>query len=365
MYYLRNKKSPNLFNILQVCNETSEYNDIIFDYGDLPESVEFQHSPDLVKESKQWIEKIFNRGKPVVLLMSGGVDCSFTLECMIKNGFAPDAILVYTWDPYDRKPKFSPYVIEPTGALQYIDYKIKTTPILKKTELWHEHLDKKFTENFFSDPDWPIEWIGHHHSIDTASRFASVPNIKNPENYTFVVGGTTPHFDIKNNIINFYIVDKQFGDNRSNNSQNKCFDFILDDSKMFSAYCNSLIQSYVDEKNKKIVCSEQLEKFPKYLFLKNKIKIPEIKKISSEIPPMFDKRLNIQASSICGENSEDLLYNCNSNMLKTFLLYSEAIIDPPDWFFEYKKSFYSHEEWIKKCLDRPGILSKKIPLTFS
>ena len=341
------------------------YDNTVFDLEGLPEKIVFQHDVNLYKESLSVLQKLEKTNKKIALCYSGGADSAFALECMCKNNFSPDIIIVYTADPFETPEPYNSFYLEHKPALDDVLFLKKHNSLFKNTEIVHIHITHKYLEEFYSDIDWPIKYYGHGLGVDQGLTWSSstLPYIDeycNPDDYIFVQGGNTPSFNIdENNNINFFYIDLQFPGLVDNTSQS--IDFLSYDENFFSAYCSSIVQHRIKNlktppiiHSRSILSDKNIDQN-----LVSKFCTPEFSELSKYSHFQVSKKA--REGKNFGKNLMDNIHNVH---LKDRILYLQCLKQNPKWFELYKIGFNKHYNWIEEFCNSDGILSKMIPIRY-
>lgn len=354
-YNLHNKKYYSKRDlILQSKSENLNWEESHLVIEELPSKIFLTDDTDLYRQSRSIFKKIKDTKKKTALLISGGIDSKFMLECFIRNNIAPDCIIIYTADPFDGREPFSAFYIESKTALDDIIEKKSNTPILEKTEIINIHIGEKEFYDFYSNIDWPLKNYALFGACGEPAVWSSLPYVDNyldKNEYIFFLGGITPIMWREADKINVSFIDKQCQEILNGT----CIgvDFIHYDKSFFNAYCSSIIKHALK-------CNPNLVNvdFNKSLSFagNNKLKytIPEISELDKEVKSSLSKSFKKYFS----ENN--FLDEVNNFLFKNRLLYLQAIKDKPKWFDLYLNNVKKHEDWLKTIYYGPGTLTKPI-----
>lgn len=315
----------------------------------LPNVVEEPKNLNLYAAAKPMIDDFNSCGKKIILMFSGGPDSTLALHCFLRNGMAPDEIVIYTVDIFDGKSPYNTYIMETEQAKKYL-YNLKEKfPALKKSKIREIILDTAYCENIYSDINWTEKYYGMDFHVDSYTSMFHHPLIDD-SNSVFIRGGATPKIYVENNKFYAYYVDKQSGE--ATTGQNLSIDFITYNKEFFSAYVCSLIKNtplhYTQEESVNH-SDENLRKF----------NIPEIKENAGSAPRTFPKGIEKTCSS---EYPEDFIARINTTTFKNWVLYIEACRLNPAWFSLYKKGIHHKKEWVEFFHATPGTLSNPIQI---
>ena len=361
-YSIDEKKFLTRSNLLENCIEQdAEFNSASFLYDGLPHCLDLTDTTLPIDASKEWLFELRKQNKPLVLMFSGGIDSIFALESMIRAECPPDFILVYTVNPFVNSSEFSPFLAEPSLGLEYVEYYKSITPLMKNTKIWRVNLDEKYAEKYYSNLDWPKSLLGYHHGCDTLAGWFCLPDIPNYEDFIFIKGGDFPRTIVNDDSISFFIVDLQLGD-RIDYSEKKCYDFIIDNPKMYNAICLRYAQAHKIKKD-----GENL------IYRKNEMQklsvLGEHLKFSSDMfPPQLSKGFNCLIKNY-SDNSylnddEKFIEFYNKSNLKSWSLFLEAELKKPNWYKQYKKSMHLHKDWIIKSNSFSGLITEPLTINF-
>ena len=362
-YSINDKIFSTRSSLLKYCIEKeANFNSASFLYKNLPEQLNVEESVLPIDASKEWLFELKKENKPIVLLFSGGLDSIFALQSMIRAKCPPDFILVYTLDPFSNSSEFSPFVGEPALGLEYLKYYKSITPLMKNTKIWQIHLSEKYAEEYYSNLDWPKTLLGYHHGCDTMGAWTTLPKIPNYKNFIFIKGGDFPRTIIDDNSISFFIVDLQLGD-RIDYSERKCYDFILDNPRMYNAVCLKYAQlCKTNDPAKKI--SYMKNEMEKFSILSEHLTLP-----NNMLPPQISKGFNCLRQNYSdltnNVDDENFIEVYNKNQLRSWMLFLESENKNPNWYKNYKKAMWLHKNWIIKVNSFPGLITKPLKIDFS
>lgn len=361
-YRIHDKSFHSRSDFINYCNthkKDADFNAASFIYKNFPDKISVNDYVNPILASKMWLQELKKEDKPLVLLFSGGVDSIFALNCMLENNFPPNFILVYTLNPFDAHDIMCSHDMEPLNALSYLKEKISRDDRLKKTKLWHIHLDKNYAEKFFSNDDW-LKISGYSYSIESMGLWFDLPKIdqKTIEKYTFIKGGDVPRASIVDGKIKFYIVDLQLGE-RIDKQPPKCYDFILDNKLLFNSLCVKYAQK-IKQNELSILNHASYKNNSGFKYL-----LDEFSSLMPESVPQLDKRFSesVEHSDMILKSADELLLHIHKTPLKTWLCYLQAEYFQPNWFQNYKKTIFSHTDWIIERQKCPGKISQLIDLT--
>jgi hypothetical protein len=302
----------------------------------------------------QWLKKLREKNKPIVLMFSGGVDSAFALKNMIYHDFPPDYVLIYTLDPFDDEDYMSPYNMETKLAIEYFEHLKKNNKILNYTKLWHIHLNSKYANRYFDNYEWPMEISNYHYSLDTMAPWTDLIEIPNPDDFIFIKGGDFPKFIHSSNESHFYIVDLQLSDIDSKNR--RCYDYILDNNDLLKCFAAKIAKKQKQYNTQNMSYNKEMGE--KYL-------LNEFHNLTFEIPPQLDKRFNSSLpnySDNTNKNFSNIGKWLNKKNLKSWLLYLRAEEEKPNWYKKYKESIDFYEEWITTTNSISGLITTPVPV---
>ena len=354
-YYLNNKKYYSKRElILESEKKNLNWEESSLVIEELPSNIQLTDEVDLYQKSQVIFKKIKDTKKKTALLISGGIDSKFMLECFIRNNIAPDCIIIYTADPFNGREPFSAYYIESKTALDDIIEKKSNTPILEKTEIINIHVGEEEFYEFYVDTDWPLKNYALFGACGSPVHWSSLPYLDkylNNNDYLFLLGGSTPVMWREGNRINVSFIDKQCQE--IINGTFYGVDFTQYDRNFFNAYCSSIIK-YALKCNPNLVNVD----FNKSLSFaeSNKLKyiIPEISELDKEVKSSLSKSFKKYFLE------DNFLDDVNCSSFKNRLLYLQAIKDKPKWFDLYSNGVKKHEDWLKTIYYGPGTLTKPI-----
>ena len=363
-YYIDNKKFYTRSDFLQYCiNHDRDISNGSFVYPNLPENIDIRNYVPPIDASKEWLLNLKKRNKPLVLLLSGGVDSAFALKSMIHVGCPPDFILIYNLKPFNTPLPFCSYSMEPTLAMEYFKNLKSVTPSLKNTKIWEIKLGEEYAEEYYSNTNWPLMDLGYHHGVDTMAYWLSLPAIPDEikNKFTFIKGGDFPEVHIDGHKMSFYIVDLKLAD-RLDRKRKETHDFIIDNPLMFSSMCISYAKNYKkninnQSKNKKMILPYNKGLGSKYL-------LDIFIELSKDIPPQLDKRfgcLREHRYKLSASKNNKLVELCSQTNLKSWMLYLECELNKPKWYEYYKNALTIHKDWIEKSNSFSGLITE--PLT--
>lgn len=327
-----------------------------FSYKNLPNKITLNNDVNPLYASREWLENLRKKNKPIVLMFSGGIDSSFALESMIQNDCPPDYILVYTFDPFDNNSNMSPYNMEPRMGLDYLNHLKSKIPSLNNTKIWHIHLNSSYMNDFCNNLNWPKQVVGYNFSLESSTLWTTLIKIDNWKDFIFIKGGDVPRykFDINGNM-NFFLVDKQLGE-RLDFPEKKCYDFILDNPSLFNSMCASIFTESLTN-NDISEYDYNKEHGSKYI-------VKDLQNLWPKIPPQLDKRFShlVPKFSIADCTDQPLEMILNKETLKSWLFYLQAEKEKPEWYKKYKHAINEHKDWIFSTLQFSGKISEYIPV---
>lgn len=354
-YCLRNKKYYSKRElILESKKRKLNWEESSLVIEELPSNIQLTDDINLYQKSQDIFKKIKDTKKKTALLISGGIDSRFMLECFIQNNVAPDCIIIYTADPFDGREPFSAFYIEPKTALDDIIEKKSNTPILGKTEIINIHVGGREFYEFYADTNWPLKNYAYFGACGAPTDWARLPyidNYLNSDDYLFLMGGSMPIMWREDNRINVSFIDNQCQE--IINGTFHGIDFTHYDKNFFNAYCSSMIKNALKYSPKLINVD-----FSKSLSFAGsntlKYTIPEISELDKEVKSSLSKSFKKHFL----ENN--FLDEVNNIAFKNRLLYLQSVKDNPKWFDLYLNGVKKHEDWLKTIYYGPGTLTKPI-----
>jgi hypothetical protein len=369
-YSIDGKQFVTRLDFIEYCESQANSRELFnageFRYHNFPEKINVKEKIDPVKATSNWVGKLKQQGKPIVLMFGGGLDSTVALDFMMQANCPPDYLLTYTANPFDIDDFLCPMDMEPRYSLRYSREILENNKVLKKhTKLWHIHLDKTYAEEWFNKDEW-LRVLTMGHSIESGNRWKSLPllSAREKEEYTFIKGGNFPKVRQVDGRVEFYLVDIALG-SILDAPVKRTYDFILDNTEMLKHMACEYHASF-SKRLREGVDTRSLENmYDCHVDHTDKRYLNHFSKFIATQPPQLDKRFDsLVPYSEDVEKQPNIPYYAYQNRTpqKAWFTFLMAEWLQPSWYQDYKKTFQENEEWIKRINSYPGKLTKPIVL---